>query len=120
VICPYIFLVATVLTYLSENISCLDGTSLIQTLENLPPSSHFSPDTYQVQAVYTILRYAPMEYLSKSVRIELTKKAVVFDAQLILTLRPELFHDDLMGVLSLSREYISRSLAHAAVFNRLV
>jgi hypothetical protein len=61
-----------------------------------------------------------MEYLPKGVRVDLTKMAVVFDGQLISMLKPGTTHNDLMGVLSLSREYISRSIAHAAVFDRLV
>lgn len=116
----YTDLVAAVLTYLSEKTHHLDITDVVQTLENLPPSSDFSLDICEVQAVYIVLRYTPMEYLPKSVRIELTKKAVVFDGQLISALKPRPLHDNLMGVLSLSREYIGRSLAHATVFNRLV
>ena len=101
-------------------LSHLDVSDVVKTLENLPPSSDSSLDTHQAQAVYTLLRYTPMEYLPKSARIELTKKAIVFDGQLISTLKPGSAHNDLMGVLSLSREYLSRSLAHAAVFDRLV
>ena len=104
---------------MSEKTSHLDTNDVIQTLENLPPSFDFSLDIHEVQAVYTILRYAPMEYLPKSVRIELTKKAIVFDGQLISTLKPGSLYD-LTDVLSLSREYIGRSLEHAAVFNILV
>jgi hypothetical protein len=109
-----------VLSYISSKTSHLDTTDITQTLENLPPSSDFSLDIHEVQAVYTILRYAPMEYLPKNVRIELTKKAVVFDGQLISTSKPGSLHDDWMDVLFLSREFIGRSLVHAAVFNRQV
>lgn len=108
------------LTYLSEKTSHLDISDVVQVLEDLPPPSGSSLDICEVQVVYTIIRYAPIEYIPKSVRIELTKKAVVFDGQLMSTLKPGSLHDDLMGVLSLSREYIGRSLLHAAVFNRLV
>lgn len=93
---------------------------MVETLENLPPSSSFPLDTRAVQTVYTILRYAPMEYLPKKVRIDLTKKAVVFDGQLISTLEVGSARDHLMGVLSLSREYISRSLEHAVAFDKMV
>lgn len=113
-------MVAAVLAYLSEKTSHLDVTDVIQTLENLPASFEFSLDLYEVQAVYTILRYTPMEYLPKSVRAELAKKAVVFDAQLTSALKPGSLRNDLMDVLSLSREYIGRSLAQSGVFNRLV
>ena len=62
-----------------------------------------------------------MEYLPKSVRIDLAKKAVVFDGQLMSMLNPGSAHDgDVMDTLSLSREYMSRSIAHGAVFDRLV
>ena len=61
-----------------------------------------------------------MEYLPKNVRIDLAKKAVVFDRQLILTLNPGSAQNGLMDTLSLSREYTSRSLVHATVFDRLV
>ena len=108
------------LAYISEMTSHLDVADVVKMLENFSPSSDFSPDIRQVQAVYTILRYTPMEYLPKGVRIDLTKKAIVLDAQLVSTLESELAHGDLMGVLSLSREYISRSIAHGAVFDRLV
>jgi len=100
--------------------SCLDAADVVETLENLRPSLDFSLDTHQVQAVYTILRYTPMEYLPKSARIDLTKKAVVFDARLISALKSGPAHNDLIGVLSLSREYISRSITHAVVFDRPV
>jgi len=100
--------------------SHLDAADVAKTLENLPPSPDFSLDIHKVQAAYTILRYTPMEYIPKSARIGLTKKAVVFDARLISALKPGPAHNDLMGVLSLSREYISRSITHAAVFDRLV
>lgn len=117
---PYIGLTAAVLAYLSEKTSILDITEIVKTLENPTPSSNSHLDIRQVQAVYTILRYTPMEYLPRSIRIDLTKKAVVFDAQLISASKPGLAHNDLMGVLSLSREYISRSIMHAAVFDRRV
>jgi len=100
--------------------SCLDVTDVVRTLENLPPSSDFSLDIRGVQSVYTLLRYTPMEYLPKSVRIDLAKKAVVFDGQLISTLNPGSEYNDLMDTVSLFREYISRSLVYAAVFDRLV
>ncbi|KAF9647481.1 hypothetical protein BDM02DRAFT_3187912 [Thelephora ganbajun] len=112
---------SAVLSYLNEKTSCLGIADVIKTLGNLPPppSPDFSLDIHKVQAVYTILRYTPMEYLPKSTRIDLTKKAIIFDGQLVSTLKPGSAHGDLMGVLSLSREYTSRSLAYAAVFDRL-
>ena len=61
-----------------------------------------------------------MEYLPKSVRVELTKKAVVFDGYLISMVKPGSLHHDLVCVLSLSREFIGRSLAYGVVFSRLV
>lgn len=108
------------LSYLRGKTSHLDIADITQTLENPPPSSEISLEICGIQAVYTVLRYAPMEYLPKSVRVELTKKAVLFDGQLISVQKPGLLSNNLMDVLSLSREYIGRSLAHAAVFNRLV
>ena len=117
---PYICLTAAVLAYLSEETSILDITDIVKTLENLTPSSNFHLDIRQVQAVYTVLRYTPMEYLPRSIRIDLTKKAVVFDAQLISAPKSEPTYNDLMGVVSLSREYMSRSITHAAVFDRQV
>ena len=94
---------------------------MVRTLENLPLSSDFSPDIRQIRSAYTLLRYTPMEYLPKSVRVDLAKKAVVFDGQLISTLNPGSAPDvDLMGVLSLSREYITRSIVYGAVFGRPV
>ena len=99
--------------------SHLSITDVVKTLETLP-SPDLSPDIHKVQAVYAFLRYTPMEYLPKSVRIDLTKKAVVFDGQLVSALKSGSAHDDLTGVLSLSREYISRSLVHATVFDRSV
>lgn len=93
---------------------------MVKTLENLTPSSDFSLDIAQVQAVYTFLRYTPVEYLPKSVRVELTKKAIVLDGQLVSAFDPESAHSNISGVLSLSREYMSRSIVHAKVFNRPV
>ena len=116
---PYTDFTAALLAYLSGMTSHLDVTDVVKTLENLPPSSDFSPDIRQVQAVYTLLRYTPMEYLPKSVRIELTKKAIVFDGQLVSALKSG-SASDLASVLSLSREYMSRSIAHATVFDRQV
>lgn len=116
----YTPLTDTVLAYLSEKTSHLDVTDFVKTLENLPLPFNLSLDIHQFHAVYTILRYTPMEYLPKSIRIDLTKKAVVFDGQLISTSKPGLVHDNLIDVLSLSREYIGRSLTHAAVFDRPV
>ena len=101
--------------------SYLDVTDVVITLEKFPLSSNFSLDIRQIRTVYTLLRYTPMEYLPKSVRIDLAKKAVVFDGQLMSTLNPGSAHDDdLLDTLSLSREYISRSIVHGAVFDRLV
>lgn len=117
---PYTGSIAAVLTYISERTSSLDATDVARTLGTPLFSSNLSLDMRQVQAVYTILKYTPMEYLPKSVRIDLTKKAVVFDAQSISALKIGSTDNDLMGVLSLSREYISRSITHAAVFDRLV
>jgi hypothetical protein len=117
---PYSGLAAVILDYLSEKTSYLDVTDVVKTLQHLPPLPNFSLDIYQVQAVYTVLRYTPIEYLPKNVRIDLTKKAIIFDGQLISTLKPGSIHDDIVGVLSLSREYISRSLAYSAAFDRLV
>jgi len=101
--------------------SYLDVTDVVRVLENPPLSSDPSLDVRQIRSVYALLRYTPMEYLPKSVRIDLAKKAAVFDGQLMPTLNPGSAHDgDLMGTLSLSREYISRSIVHGAVFDRLV
>jgi hypothetical protein len=116
----YTPLTDAVLAYLSEKTSHLDVTDFVKELEDLSLPFNFSLDIRQFHAVYTILRYTPMEYLPKSVRIDLTKKAVVFGGQVISTLKPGPVHDDLKDVLSLSREYIGRSLVHAAVFNGLV
>lgn len=117
---PYIGLTAAVLAYLSEKTSILDATDIVRTLEDLTPSSNFHLDISQVRAVYTILGHTPMEYLPRSIRIDLTKKTLVFDAQLISAPKHGPAQVDLMGVLSLSREYMSRSIAHAAVFDRRV
>ena len=117
---PYIGSTAAVIAYLNEKTSILDVTDIVKTLEKPTPSSNFHLDIRQVQTAYTILRYTPMEYLPRSIRIDLTKKAVVFDAQLISALKPGPTHNDLMGVLSLSREYMSRSITNAAVFDRRV
>ena len=117
---PYIGSTAAVLAYISERTAHLDITDIVRTLENLPQPPDFSLDTHGFQAVYTILRYTPMAYLPKNVRIDLTKKAVVLDGQLMLMSKLESAPGHLTGVLSLSREYISRSLAHAVVFDRLV
>lgn len=113
-------MIAAVLAYVDENTSHLDAEDIVETLKNLPPSSSFSLNASAVQTVYTILRYAPMEYLPKKARVDLTKKAVVFDGQLISTHEAEPVRDHLMGVLSLSREYISRSLEHAVAFDKMV
>jgi hypothetical protein len=113
-------LTGAVLSYLGEMASHLDAAGVTQTLENISPSSSFAPDIRVVHAVYAILRYTPMEYLPKSIRADLTKKAVVFDGQLVSTLKPEFAHGHSMAVLALSREFMSRSLAHAVVFDRLV
>ena len=77
-------------------------------------------DVRAAHAVYAILSYTPMEYLPKGIRADLTKKAVVLDRQLVSTLKPEFAHGHSMAALALSREYMSRSLAHTAVFDRLV
>ena len=61
-----------------------------------------------------------MEYLPKGIRLDLTKKAVVLDGQLVSTLNLGPVCNSTMVLLSLSREYLSRSLAHAADFDRLV
>jgi len=117
---PYIGLTAAVLAYLSEKTFILDTTDIVRTLEDPTPSSNFHLDISQVQAVYSILGYTPMEYLPRSIRIDLTKKALVFDAQLVSAPVHGPARDDVMGVLSLSREFMSRSIAHAAVFDRRV
>lgn len=117
---PHIGLTAAVLVYLSEKTSNLDITDIVKTLENLLPSSNFSKDIHEIRAVYTILRYTPMEYLPKNARVDLTKKAIVIDAQLISALKPGPAHNDLMDILSLCREYTSRSITYAAVFDRPV
>jgi hypothetical protein len=117
---PYIGSTAAVLTYMSERTSHLDVADMVKTLETLPQSPDLSLDIHGVQGVYAILRYTPMEYLPKSVRIDLTKKAIVFDGQLMSMSKREPPEGHLTGVLSLSREYISRSLAQSVVFDRPV
>lgn len=113
----YIDSAAAVLAYLNEKTSHLDVGDMVNALKTPFLPSSTSPDIRTGQAVYTVLGHTPMEYLPKSVRIDLTKKAVILDRQIVPTL---LADDCSMDVLSLSREYISRSLAHAAVFDRLV
>lgn len=108
------------LAYLSEETSNLDVADIVKMLDSLTPSSNLSLDIRQVRVAYTILRYTPIEYLPKSVRVDLTKRAVVFDAQSITVPKSRLAHSDFMNVLSLSREYISRSIAHTPVFDRQV
>ena len=117
---PYISFTAAFLAHLSDMTSHLDVSNLVRTLGNLPPSSDFCLDIRLVQSVYTLLRYSPMEYLPKSFRIDLAKKAAVLDGQLISRLNPGSAQNDLMDTLSLSREFISRSLVHATVFNKMV
>ena len=117
---PHLGLTAAVLAYLNEETSYLDVADVVTTLEDITPSDNLSLDIPRIRTVYTILRYTPMEYLPRSVRIDLTKKAVVLDAWLTSVPEPRLADNDLLGALSLFREYMSRSIIHAAVFEKRV
>lgn len=117
---PYLGLTAAVLAHLSGESSYPGIVDVVATLENLTPSDNFSLDIPRVRTVYTILRYTPMEYLPRSVRIDLTKKAIVLDALLISVPEPRSTDNDLMGALSLFREFMSRSIMHAAAFEKWV
>lgn len=116
----YLGLTAAVLAYLNEETSHLDIVDVVRTLEDITPSDNLSLDIPRIQTVYTILRYTPMEYIPRSVRIDLTRKAVVLDAWLTSVPESRLTNNNLLGALSLFREYMSRSIMHAAVFEKRV